>query len=84
MRTNPVDPSNPLQKLTHTVTIIVSCIQQFIGRLDVCLILFRLRGLYGFRAQYKAERLGPVDPGISREPPTCILREGTHLVLRAM
>ena len=26
LRTNPVDPSSPLQKLTHTITLIVSCI----------------------------------------------------------
>ena len=31
LRTNPVDPSSPLQKLTHTITLIVSCILHSIG-----------------------------------------------------
>ena len=26
MRTNPVDPGSPLQKLTHSITPVVSCI----------------------------------------------------------
>ena len=40
-------------------------------------------GLYSFRAQNKVERLGPVDPGVSRESSTFILHY-THPVTRAI
>ena len=62
LRTNPVDPSGPLQKLTHTVTLIVSCI---LHSTDVWFCPPQC-GLYSVRAQNKAERRSPVDPGISR------------------
>ena len=63
LRTTPVDPSSPLQKLSHTVTIIVSCI---LNSTYICLVLYPRFGLYSFRAQNNVERLSPVDPGISR------------------
>ena len=73
-RTNPVKPSNPLRKLTHTIPIIVSCIP---NSTDFCFCPPQC-GLYGFRDQNKVERLSPVDPGNSGESPTCILHEGIH------
>ena len=63
LRTNPIDPSSPLQKLTRTITVIVSCILN--STLDVWFCPPQC-GLYSFRAQNKAERLSPVDPGIGR------------------
>ena len=79
-RTNPVDPSGPLQMITHTTLLV----QQFI--IVVCMLNFTgvwfcppQRGLYSFRAQNKAERLSPVDFGtIAGESQTCILHEGIH------
>ena len=56
--TNPVDPSSPLKKLTHTITLTVYCILS-------CLFPPQC-GLYSFRVQNKAERLSPVGPGLSR------------------
>ena len=44
-----------------------------------CLVLSPSCGLYSFRTQNQAERLCPVDHGISREgSPTCIPHEGAH------
>ena len=61
--TNPVDPRSPLQKLTHTATIIVSCIP---NSTDVWFCPPQC-GLFSFRTQNKVERLSSVDPGyISR------------------
>ena len=64
LRTNPVDPSSPLQKLTHTITLIVSCILNSTDNL--------MSGIVSPNAGYTVsvrrtniERLGPVDPGIS-------------------
>ena len=80
LRTNPVDLSSPLQKLTHTVTLIVSYI---LNSTDVWICPPQC-GLYSFRAQNKAERLSPVDPGISRGVTDLypsrgyILHEGIH------
>ena len=82
LRTNPVDPSSPLQRLTHTITFIVSCILN--STLDVW---FRPPqcGLYSFRAQNKAECLSPVDPGISRGVADLYPSRGyTHSVTRAI
>ena len=62
LRTNPVDPSSPLQKLTHTITTNVSCI---LISTDVWFCPPQCE-LYSFRAQNKAERLSSVDLGISR------------------
>ena len=61
LHTNPVDPSSSLEMLTHTRTIIVSCI---LNSTDVWFCPPQC-GLYSFRVQNKAERLSPVDPGIS-------------------
>ena len=61
--TNPVDPRSPLQKLTHTTTIIVSCIP---NSTDVWFCPPQC-GLFSSRTQNKVERLSSVDPGyISR------------------
>ena len=46
--------------------------------LNRCLVLSPSRGLYSFRAQDKAGRFSPVDPGISRGVADLNLREGTH------
>ena len=62
LRTNLVDARSPLQKLTNTLTLIVSCI---LNSSDVWFCPPQC-GLYSFRAQNKVERLGPVGPGISR------------------
>ena len=81
LRTNPVDPSNPLRKLTHTETIIVSCILNFT---HVWFCPPRC-GLYTFRAQNKAERLSVLDPGISRGVVNLYPSRGyTHPVKRAI
>ena len=63
LRINPIDPSSPLQQLTHTtVTLIVSCI---LNSRDVWFCP-PYCGLYScFRAQNKIERLSPLEPGIS-------------------
>ena len=80
-RTNPVKPSNPLRKLTHTIPIIVSCIP---NSTDFCFCPPQC-GLYGFRDQNKVERLSPVDPGISREVTDLYPPRGyTHPVIRAI
>ena len=62
LRTNPVDPSSPLQKPTHTVTRIVSFM------LPSTNVWFcpPQGGLHSFRVQNKVERLSVVDSGISR------------------
>ena len=60
LRTNLVDPRSPLQKLTHTKTLMVSCI---LNSTNVWFCPPQC-GLYSFRAQDKVERLRPVDPGI--------------------
>ena len=62
LRTNPVDPSSPLQKLIHAITIIFLCI---LNSTDIWFYPPQC-GIYSFRAQNKAARLSPVDPGISR------------------
>ena len=77
LRTNPVDPSSPLQKLTHTV----------INIFHRCLFLSSSMrvGLYSSRAQNKSERLSPVDPGISRGViDLCPSRGHTHPVTRVI
>ena len=61
LRTNPVDPSCPLQKLTHTTNTYCFMHAEFCR----CLVLSPQCGLYSFRAQNKVERLSPVDPAIS-------------------
>ena len=81
LRTNPVDPSSPLQKLTHTITLIVSCI------LNSTYVWFCLPkcGLYSFRAQNKVGRLSPVGPGNSRGVTDLYPSRGyTHSVTRAI
>ena len=63
LRTNPVYPSSPLQKSTHTITLLVSSILNSTDawvRPPQC-------GLYSFRAQNKVERISRVGPGVSRE-----------------
>ena len=81
LRTNPVNPSSPLQKLTHTVTIIVSCILNFT---DVWFCPPQC-GLYSFRALNKAERRNPLDPAISRGVTDLYPSRGyTHPVTRAI
>ena len=62
LRTNPVNPSSALQKLTHTIKLIVSRILNSTG------VWFcpPQCGLYSFRAQNKADRVSPVEPGKSR------------------
>ena len=80
MGTNPVDPSSPLQTLTHTITIF-SCI---LNSTDVWFCLPQC-GLYSFCAKNKAEHLSPVDPGISREVTDLYPSRGyTHPVTRAI
>ena len=79
--TNPVDPCNPLLKLTHIITLIVSCI---LNSTNVWFCPPQCE-LYSFRAQNKAERLSPVDPGISRGATDLYPSRGhTHLVTRAI
>ena len=81
LRTNPVDPSSPLQKLTHSVTLIVSCI---LNSTNVWFCPPQC-GLCSFRAQNKAELLSPVDPGISRGVTDLYPSRGyTHPVTRAI
>ena len=81
LRTNPVDPRSPLQKLTHTITLIVSCI---LNSTDVWFCPPQC-GLYSFRAHNKAESLSPVDPGISRGVTDLYPSRGyTHPVTRAI
>ena len=62
LRTSPVNPSSPLQKLTHAIAILVWCI---LNSTDVW-VCPPQRGLYSFHAQNKVERLSPLDPAISR------------------
>ena len=62
LHTNPVDPSSPQQKLTHTNKTYCFMHTEFYR----CLVLSPSCGLHSSRAQDKAERLSPVDPGISR------------------
>ena len=80
LRTNPLDPSSPLQKLTQTVTL--NCFMH--TAFYICLVLSASRGLYSFRAQDKAERLSPVDPGISRGVTDLYPSRGYHPVIRAI
>ena len=81
LRTNPVDPSSPLQKLTHTKTFIVSCILNS----TYAWFCSPQCGLYSFRAQNKVERRSPVDPGISRGVTDMYPSRGyTHPVGRAI
>ena len=81
LRTNPVDQSSPLQKLTHTITLIVSCI---LNSTDAWFCPPQC-GLYSSRAQNKVERLSPVDPGISRGVADLYPSRGyTHPVTRVI
>ena len=67
LRTNPVDPSSLLQKLTHTMTIICFTRRHTeFHRLSDVWFGPPQRGLYSFRAQNKAGRLSPVDPCINK------------------
>ena len=82
LRRKPVDPSSLLQKLTHTIiTLTVSCM------LNSTDVWFRppQYGLYSFRAHNKAERLSPLDPGISGGVTDLHPSRGyTHPVIRAV
>ena len=82
LRTNSADPSSPLQKLTHTIQqLLASCI---LNLTDVWFGPLQC-GLYSFRAQNKAGRLCPVDPGISRRVTDLYPPRGyTHPVTRAI
>ena len=63
LRTSSANSNSPLQKVySHYNTLIVSCI------LNSTDVWFRPPqcGLYSFRAQNKVERLGHVDPGITK------------------
>ena len=75
------DPTSPLQKLTHTITLTVSCILN-----STCVWFCPSQcGLYSFRAHNKAKRVSPVDPGISRGVTDLYPSRGyTHPVTRAI
>ena len=78
LRTNPVDPSSPPQKLTHAGTLTVDA--YWIPRF--CPPQW---GLYSFRAQNQVERLSYVDNGISRGVTDLYpSRGGTHPVTGAI
>ena len=69
LRTNPVDSSGPFQQLTHTITHSVFMHTEFYIYMMSSFLVVSVQsicGLYSFRAQNKAARLSPVDPGSSR------------------
>ena len=83
-RTNPVDPSSPLQNLSHTITLIVSCILHS-AFYRTCLFFVPLNA--GYMVSVRRTRLdvlGLLTLALAGESPTCILHEGTHPVTRAI
>ena len=48
LRTNPVDPSSPLQKLTHTITLIYCFMHNILDSTDRCLVLSPLMQIVQF------------------------------------
>ena len=66
LRTNPVDPSSPLQTSTHTITLIVLyCFMN--TEFHRCLVLSSSMRVIQFPcAEQGCEGFCPVDPGISR------------------
>ena len=89
LRTNPVDSSGPFQQLTHTITHSVFMHTEFYIYMMSSFLVVSVQsicGLYSFRAQNKAARLSPVDPGISRGGVTDLYpsRGYAHPVTRAI
>ena len=80
LRTNPVDPSSPLQKLAHTITLIVSRTQHSTG-----VWFFPPHADYTVSVRRTGLNvLVLLTLALAGESPTYILHEGTHPVIRAI
>ena len=78
LRTNPVDQSSPLQKLTHTLTIIIICFMHT-DRIQKMSGFVPLNA--GYTVSVRRTRLNVLvllTLAIAGESPTCILHEGIH------
>ena len=80
LHTNPVDPSSPLQKLTHTITLFVPCI---LHSADVWLCPPHAGNTVSVRTT-KLNVLVLLTLAKAGESPTCILHERTHPVIYAI